>query len=377
MKILMTSDTYLPSIGGGEYHVYYLAREIKGMGHEVTLFTTQKGECDDDKEMDVHRMQYKGIKSVFPLFKAIWKLSKNVDLIHAHYSYRLSFIAASVAFLRFKPFVVTQHGLGLLPEAGAKFPYTLAFKLWRWWSMKKAKKVISTSDDLSVDIKKLGFGKKIIHIPNGYDSERFKQMGFIRNEDPVLLTTRRLVPKTGIQYLIAALPALKVKHPKLKFISIGDGRLKGDLEELAEELGVSSMVEFKGSVPHEKILDYQKRADIVVFPSTAESTSLACIESMALGKIIVASRVGGLIELLGAHEERGYLVPITDSEHCNYEAPMEIEPKKIARLSDAILNALEDREKAESKAKKAAEYARANYAWSEVAKRTEEVYKSL
>lgn len=378
MKILLTSDPYLPRLGGGEHHVYYLARELERAHHQIVILTTERGTHASDAALHVQRAPYRGWISFFSLFRHVWHASRDTDLIHSHCSYRLASIAATVALLRRKPFVVTQHGLGLLPQAGASFLPALIFRHWRWWSMTRAHVIISTSEDLSKDIRALGFGSKIIAIPNGYDPEQFRRLPPSHTDVPVLLTVRRLVPKTGIQYLIAALPLLRSEFPTMRYEVVGDGRLRDILVSLAKELSVADMVTFFGGVPQEKLLPYYARASVVVFPSTAESTSLSCIEAMALGKVIVASRVGGLIELLGAEEERGYLVPLRESEHSSYDAPVRLHPNRIALLADAITHALRHVQEAEAKAKRASAYVRERFSWAYLAARTvREVYEPL
>lgn len=377
MRILMTSDTYLPLLGGGEYHVRYVRDELQKLGLSVRLFTTYPADAATTDDAGIVRVRYAGFASVPSVFLALWRESKGVDLIHSHYSYRLAFLAGTVARLRGIPFVITQHGLGLLPQAGSRPWQTVLFRLWRRWSMACANLVISTSDDLSIDIRNLGYGSKIVHIPNGFDASVFLPLP-PPHGDPVVLTVRRLVPKTGIHYLIRALPELIKRHPALRATLVGDGPIKPQLEALATELGVRDRVDFIGAVNHKCLLEYYRTAHVVAMPSSAESTSLTCIEAMALKRPVVASRIGGLVELLGADESRGYLVKLFDDEHCNYDAPWDLEPERIAELAAAIGRVLTHPEEAAAKAGNASSYAHANFAWTLIAARTKrEVYDRL
>lgn len=372
----MVSDTYMPSLGGAEYHVISMLREMRERGEEVTFFTTEEGVHSEDDSLCVYRKKYAGIASILPIAAVLWRLSADVEIVHAHYSYRLAFIAGFIARLRRKPFVITQHGLGLLPQVGASFFLDIVFRTWRYWSMRWSKTIISTSQDLSIDICSLGFSKKIVHIPNGYDEKYFAPLPTAIGTRRVL-AVRRHVPKNGIQYLIASFPAVLETFPNARLLLVGDGRLHTQLRALTEKLNIQKAVDFLGSMPHEKLLPLYETAEVVVIPSTAESTSLVCIEAMAMARSIVASKVGGLIELLGENI-RGYLVPITDSEHCDYHAPFTIEPQKIARLSDAIIHVFSHPEEAVNKAKSASEYAKKHYTWSVIADRTlSEVYYPL
>lgn len=377
MKILMTSDSYFPRLGGGEYHVHYLARELTAMGHEVTLVTVEPGESAAEI-FKVVRLPYTGFRSIPLIYKTLSALSRDADIVHAHYSYRLGCIAATAAYMRKKPFTVTQHGLGLLPQVGASFFHELVFRFWRHWTMRCAGKVISTSEDMSVVIRACGFGKKIVPISNGYDAHIFQPLSSPDFTSPRILTVRRLTPKNGVQYMVAAMPELKKNHPTLHLTCIGDGPWKERIRQLAVDLGVADSITFEGPVDHTRLLSFYRDTTLVVLPSTAESTSLTCIEAMALGRPVVASRVGGLIELLGNNEERGYLVSITDSDHSNYNAAFSLPPDRITRLAERISYAITHTEETLRKAKTASDYAAAGFSWSTIARRTaEEVYHPL
>lgn len=376
MNILMTSDTYFPRFGGGEYHVYYMMEGIRKCHHHVTLVTTEVMQSTEPDPPYIMRVSHRR-GSFLRLVCILWRETAKADLVHAHYNYRLSFISGVIATIQRKPFVLTQHGLGLLPQVQTNMVYELVFRCWRYVGMFLAHRIVSTSDDLSETIRALGFGAKIILIPNGFDPDRFQPLAPSIGEKR-LLTVRRLVPKTGIQYLIQVLPAVLKVFPTLTVDIVGDGRLRAELFAQADALGVGQCIIFHGALPHEKILEYFARATIVVFPSTAESTSLACIEAMALARPIVASRVGGLIELIGRQNERGYLVSITSSEHSDYNAPAALDQEAAERLANTIIGVLSSQAEAQEKARKAAVYAHQHFTWpSLVQKIINEVYEPL
>jgi glycosyltransferase involved in cell wall biosynthesis len=124
--------------------------------------------------------------------------------------------------------------------------------------------------------------------------------------DLVLITLARLIPAKGVQYLLQAISRLGRSFPTLKLVICGDGPFKGILLELAEKLGLSSKVIFTGF--RTDALSLLQAADMFVLPSLSEGLPLSILEAMALGKPVVATRVGGIPEVID-HGKTGWLVP--------------------------------------------------------------------
>jgi glycosyltransferase involved in cell wall biosynthesis len=128
----------------------------------------------------------------------------------------------------------------------------------------------------------------------------------------VILAPRRLYPKNGIRYAIEALadPILSETHVKL--VIVGSGSQFEVLVELADNLGVSSQTLFVGSKSHTRMPVFYSIADAVVIPSVThlgvqEASSISALEAMASSKPVIASRIGGLVEIID-DEVNGILV---------------------------------------------------------------------
>jgi glycosyltransferase involved in cell wall biosynthesis len=157
--------------------------------------------------------------------------------------------------------------------------------------------------------------EKITVIPNAVDLGRIKKMAyalpFCNNTGrPWILVPRRLTPKNGVEFVIRAMSYLA---PRPLLLLAGDGLEKRRLEELITELGLDHDVIFLGGLQHTILLPLMLASKIVVIPSIPihgieEATSIAAIEAMALGKVVIASEVGGLKELL-VDRLNGILVP--------------------------------------------------------------------
>lgn len=384
MKILMTSDTFLPLIGGAEIHVKNLIERLTTHGHQVVLLTTETELSEFDRQNIVIRTFW-GKRNIFRILKILWKESRGANIIHCHYSYRLATLAGIIGRLRNIPVIVTLHGLGTLDQPGAPFIYKWAHSIYRYSSLKLSTHVISTSEDLARVAYNYIPRKKITIIFNGYNEESFnpdvKLSESLENKyagRKVILTVRRLVPKNGIHFLVESLPLIVKTIPNVVYLMAGEGRMKKYIKERISELGIGENVEMLGEVKNNDVPQLLKLADMVVFPSTAESSSIACAEAMALGKPIVASRVGGLIELLGEHNERGILVDLVPWTGSDYAAPLSLGKDRYHALAQAVIDAIiSPQSEVKKRGEQIARYAKDTLGWTVISRKTEQVYKSL
>ena len=124
-------------------------------------------------------------------------------------------------------------------------------------------------------------------------------------EAPVLVTVGRLVAPKGHRVLIQAFAILRRHYASARLVIVGDGPERQALERQVSDLGVETAVTFAGTVyPTTAVL---ARADVFVFPSLNEPQGLALLEAYAARVPVVASRTGGIPEML-EHEVDGLLV---------------------------------------------------------------------
>jgi glycosyltransferase involved in cell wall biosynthesis len=158
-------------------------------------------------------------------------------------------------------------------------------------------------------------GIQVEALTNGVDTERFQpsEGGAAKGSHPRrLIVPRRLFPKNGVEYLVQALPRLREAVGPMEVRLVGDGPERDRLAALAQALGVSSEVHFLGARPHHEMPELLRWAEVAVFPSLMEATSVAALEAMATGLPVAASRVGGLPEIVD--EEVGTLFPPGDPD---------------------------------------------------------------
>lgn len=199
----------------------------------------------------------------------------NADLVHAHW-----LPAGAAAAASGRPFVVTLHGSDV--ELARKVP-PLARPVLR-----RASTVICVSRALAEDASRLG-ARHVEVIPNGVEIPA--DVGE-EADPPEILYVGRLAPEKGVEELAEAARGLNL-------VVCGDGALR---QLLPGALG------FVDDTERDR---YYRRAAVVVCPSRREGFGLACAEAMAYGKPVVASAVGGLLDLV-VDGETGLLVPPRD-----------------------------------------------------------------
>jgi 1,4-alpha-glucan branching enzyme len=299
---------------------------------------------------------------------------RSVDYVHCHYSFLMAALGTLLSRLLGKRSAVTLHGLGTLDSSVGR---SLLYLLYRWISLKLADTIIATSQEMRQVALCFAPDHKIAVIPNGVDTQAFSPSLSQRSssEELIILTMRRLAPKNGVQYLVEAAPAVMAAFPNARFWVAGEGKLESLIRKRVAELGLEAQFRFIGIVPHAQTPDYYRQAEIVVFPSSAESTSLACLEAMSCEKAIVASSLSAYQDMLGANGERGLLVALFDREASDYNAPLSLPPERIQALAQAIITLAQDPARRIQLGEAARRFAAAGYDWRQIASRTARVYR--
>lgn len=172
----------------------------------------------------------------------------------------------------------------------------------------------------------------------------------------IVLFMGRLAPKKGVVYLIEAMDDV---DPQAELWVVGDGKMRSELEKLAEMCDVD--VIFHGEVDPCKVNVFYQKAAVLALPSLeGEGMPNAVLEAMAHGVPVVTTRSGGLPELVKDHET-GYLVPMRDTHS----------------LSESIESILLESDHRKKMGKKSREYVCQNYAWDVLCQNIKSEYEKL
>ncbi len=176
---------------------------------------------------------------------------------------------------------------------------------------RKSAYCIAVSQAVKRYFEKIGV-KNVSVIPNGIDLAKFQgvdrqksreQLGL--KDEFVVITVARLEKVKGIEFLLRAVEifpppngGVPPKAGNFQLLIIGDGSQRGRLEGLAKKFGLKDKVRFLGQVQNEMVPRYLASADCFVLPSLKEGFGIAILEAMAAGLPVVASRVGGILDII-------------------------------------------------------------------------------
>lgn len=377
MKIGMLVDTYLPDIGGAEVHVHEISSALRDRDHELEICTasSQKGEMDVG-QFPVLRFpnlaggSWRAVLNIPTALPKLTEFIRRVDIVHCHYSFLFATLGVLLGRIFGKRTLVTLHGLGTLDSSVSR---SSLYRLYRYVSMTLAHVIIATSEEMRRIALRFAPEERILLIPNGVATDMFIPRDSVHSRELVILSMRRLAPKNGVQYLIEAAPEIIRSIPRARFWITGEGKLEDHIQQRVAELGLDEYVRFLGIVAHENTVDYYRQADIVVFPSSAESTSLACLEAMSMEKAVVASGLAVYRQMLG-DGERGVLVDLFGREDSDYDAPLELPDEQVSSLAQAIIRLAKDEPLRRRLGQAARQHTVGHYDWKMVAEKTDLAY---
>jgi glycosyltransferase involved in cell wall biosynthesis len=269
-------------------------------------------------------------------------------------------VAAAAARRLRAPLVVTIHCSlrHTLAVTGARSAFLRAVGgTAEIMTVRRAAAVITLTERLAGALRDSAVPAERLHpIPSGVRLDRFgaaaAPAGLPR---PAVVYVGRLHRQKGLDTLLRAVARL----PGVQAVLVGDGPQRGALQRLAAGLGVAGRLHVTGFVPHSEVAGMLAAADVVVLPSRYEELGTSLLEAMAAGRPVVASRVGGIPEVVRDGAD-GLLVPARDE----------------AALASAISRLLRDAPLAESLARSARARA-ASYDWRGLAQRVAGVYRAV
>src|SRR6185436_2053043 len=256
-------------------------------------------------------------------YRAIRKILKDFqpDVVHTH-SAKGGFLGRLAAWsLKVPAIVHTVHGAPFHPFQNV-VPRTL-FRWCEWYAARRCHTIISVADAMTDMMVNAGVAPrdKFTTIYSGMDVEPFlnanaarervrKELGY-RPEDVVIGKIARLFHLKGHDDVISAAKEVVRQQPQVRFLFIGDGILREQLQQQIDAAGMHEHFQFTGLVPPAKIPELLGAVDLLVHASLREGLARALPQALIAGKPVVSYDVDGAREVC-ITGQTGFLIPPRD-----------------------------------------------------------------
>lgn len=288
LKVLLATPR-VSGVGGIAQHVRQLAKRLRWAGYEVKVISSET----------MGLSLRKGLANpAYALIAPLKSLKERYDIVHGHNLPSAAIVKLAKANVR----ILTLHGIysrqiGLLYGRTA----SMAAEVLEKWSLKHVDAVTAVSLEAAKHYRSFGF--KTFHIPNAIDLSEMPEEAE-RISDPQITYLGRLSKEKGVDLLV------KASIMGLKGIVIaGDGPLRPLIKYAASH----HLLTFLGPLPRKKALKILAGSDVLVLPSREEGISTVLLEAMALRKPVVATKVGGTLEVVRSGKEGVLIDPSAEA----------------------------------------------------------------
>lgn len=344
LRVLHVLDHSVPLHSGYSFRTLAILKEQRALGWETFHLTSPKqgpvgGLQEQMDGLVVNRTlplgglvsEVPGVRHLALIQKLTSRLREVVDAVHPDVIHVHSPVLNAMAALRvgrefdlpvvyeiraFWEDAAADHGTAR--EWGSRYRLSRALEIR---AARRADAVTTICGGLRTDLVDRGVpGETVTVVPNAVDVQRFAKpaapdqglmQGFDLQAGCTLGFAGSFYSYEGLDLLVRAMPQIVEKIPAARLLLVGGGPQECALRRLCAELGLEGVARFAGRVPHEDVERYYSVMDLTVYPRISRRltelvTPLKPLESMAMGKVVLASDVGGHRELI-KDEFNGYL----------------------------------------------------------------------
>jgi glycosyltransferase involved in cell wall biosynthesis len=345
-RVLFLSESFHPTLGGGEQHILRLSRRLQACGMPATVLTRRAEPSWPAEEtladVRVLRVPPPGparsgkYKMVPSAMRALLRERGRYDVLVVRGTRVLGLPALLVARWLGKPVVLQPEVNGELSgevytwgrfESGSLSARGVraAVAVRNLW-LRDGDAFVAMSREIAAELRSAGVpAGRIALIPHGVDLARFRpatpyekqelRAGLgLPGSDLVVTYTGRLLRGKGLEGLLDAFAAALAQEPSLRLLLVGSGRsqslsVEEALRARAEQPPLSGRVVFAGHV--DDVAAHLRASDVFVFPSLFEALGISLVEAAACGLACIGSRTGGIVDVI-EDGKSGLLVPPGD-----------------------------------------------------------------
>lgn len=399
MKALLYTKEYPPyNYGGAGVHVEYLTRELaKIIDVEVRCFGDQdvpkgnpvvRGYADDEKAFADCPKKLKAPLSTFQHGLAFNATDAQAQVVHCHTWYA-HFAGVLTQILYEIPLVITCHSLEPLRPWKVE-QLGSGYHLSSWvekTALERADAIIAVSQGMKDDVERLFKvdPQKVVIIPNGIDTEEYKPVTTkatftkygIDEKLPFVLFVGRIARQKGIVHLVRAITQLREGIQVV--LAAGAPDTPEIAQEMRDEVALvqakrDGVIWIQEMVDKATVKELYTHAAVFVCPSIYEPFGIINLEAMACETAVVASAVGGIVEVV-VDGETGTLVKLDQLNESPFEPR---DPAKFsADLARAVNDLLDHPAKRAAMGRAGRARAVAKYSWTAVARQVADLYARL
>jgi glycosyltransferase involved in cell wall biosynthesis len=317
MDICILNPFFYPYNGGTEKVLLEIYKRLAKKHNITVLSAAFPGSGGDTEKFGIRIVRLKsryinlpGLPLPWPLMEGLNDAVARVDADVYHINNRYLYYPGALGAIKSTGarLLLTLHnalpkGIDPLTNAGGLL-YDL---IWGREVMRRADRIVGiTKSVLNTTVpKQMSYKSKVIY--NGVDAERFKsrngnsRVKKLREDiggEEIILNVARFTGQKGQTYLLRAFSEIAKERNRAKLVMIGNGPLKKRLRRETERLGIGRNVLMLSDVKEEALPLYYDSADAFALPSLYEPASLALLEALSSGVPTVASKVGGIPEMM-------------------------------------------------------------------------------
>ncbi|MBN2839408.1 MAG: glycosyltransferase [Coriobacteriia bacterium] len=334
MRIVQLIDNLAP--GGAERVVIMLSAGLAARGHQVTLVVSEGGGLLEaqvaDAGFEYRVMEHSALFGVDGIVRLARMLSRErVDVLHCHLL-GSDIVGRTAGLLTRVPVLVST--------AHERTPRGRVYDGFRMLTSRLIGGTVACGADVEA------YCRDQLHIPpeklfrvdNGVDLESFVRARRDFEQVRTLAIVASHIPRKGHRYLFEALATLTPDYPDLRLHVVGTGPLGPQLREMVHALGLDEAVRFLGA--RSDVAEALAEVEAVILPSLDEGLPIAVLEAMAARKVVIASAVSAIPEVLDGGAA-GVLVPPGDSEALAAAIASVLDDPEPMGLADAALARVE------------------------------------
>ena len=327
MRILVLNHEFPPVGGGGGRAAESICQTLARRGHNIKVLTSHFKDLPREEQRDgydilriptlrTQAFRASFLSMVVYVLSGLWAGLRLVrlfhpDVIHVHFAVPAGALAWMLSRLTKVPYVLTAH-LGDVPggvpeKTGDWFRWIFPTTRWIWHDASARVAVSEFTRSLALK----HYNEEVLVIPNGIDVDGESQSSIRINNPPVIVFAGRFMEQKSPLMIVQILN--EIKDLPWKCVMIGDGPLMPEVKKSISELELGNRFVLTGWITPDEVMKQFEQSDILFMPSLSEGLPVVGVQALSKGLAIVASRVGGFVDLVDENQN-GYLIEVGNKE---------------------------------------------------------------